>query len=132
MKPSRDQQGFTLIEVLVALVIITIAFMGVIVALGNGIRFTSKIRDGMAAYWIAENQTTGLQLNLIKDADLTSGYNNLNMMNQAWLVKIDTQKTATMIKKTQVYVYRAGHNNKPKGSVIAAIHATYLRDLNTN
>jgi general secretion pathway protein I len=131
MKQQQEKQkGFTLVEVLIALVIIAVAFMGVIVALGNGVRFTSKIHDGMAAYWIAENQAAGLRMNLIspQTAD-DKNLNRLEMANEYWLVSIKAKPSKGVLHQAEIKVYKSGVNDKPQGRPFAVLSCSYLRDI---
>lgn len=58
----RQSRGFTLVEVMVALVIVAVAlpaFLSLVMAQLDG---TASIRDKTMAFWVAENEMTRLQL----------------------------------------------------------------------
>lgn len=60
--PRRQNRGFTLIEVMVALMIVAVAlpaFLTLVMAQLDG---TGAIRDKTLAFWVAENEMTRLQL----------------------------------------------------------------------
>jgi general secretion pathway protein I len=59
---SRQVQGFTLIEVLVALTIVAITLGAGIKASGALTGNTQRLADVTAAQWCADNQLTGLRL----------------------------------------------------------------------
>ena len=56
MIPSRSQSGFTLIEVLVALAIVTIGMGALLAALGSSADSASYQRDKTFAEWVALNR----------------------------------------------------------------------------
>jgi general secretion pathway protein I len=51
-----DRAGFTLIEVLIALAIISIALMAALRASGQGASNVSELRSRLLAGWVAENR----------------------------------------------------------------------------
>lgn len=69
---ARAEAGFTLIEVMVALVVVAVAlpaFLTLIMAQLDG---TAAIRDKTMAFWVVENELTRLRLQkeLLPDFDL--------------------------------------------------------------
>jgi general secretion pathway protein I len=58
--------GFTLIEVLIALVIIAIALTAVMRSITQSIRVTDHVKSKMAAHWAALNVLSEIQLGLIQ------------------------------------------------------------------
>lgn len=54
--------GFTLMEVLVALLIVSLGMLGVIQAVGQAASSTSHLRDKTLAHWVAMNRITELRL----------------------------------------------------------------------
>ncbi|MGB6976958.1 MAG: type II secretion system minor pseudopilin GspI [Gammaproteobacteria bacterium] len=61
-KPRPQAHGFTLIEVLVALVILAIALPAIIKATSDSINSTAYLRDKTVAHWVALNTIARLQL----------------------------------------------------------------------
>ena len=71
---TRGQHGLTLIEVMVALVIIGTALTFVSVSVGQVISSSSAMRDRTYASWIAQNQLAELRLSgELPDVGETSG-----------------------------------------------------------
>ncbi|HEX2492320.1 MAG TPA: type II secretion system minor pseudopilin GspI [Steroidobacter sp.] len=68
MKPSHSLRraeradGFTLIEVLAALVIVSLGMLGVISAVGQTASNTSYLREKTIAHWVAMNRLTQVRL----------------------------------------------------------------------
>jgi general secretion pathway protein I len=59
---GRDDAGFTLIEVLAALVIVSLGMLGVITAVGQTASNSTYLRDKTIAHWVAMNRLTEARL----------------------------------------------------------------------
>jgi len=84
-RPDTRSAGFTLIEVLVALMILAIALMAVIKASNASVRDSIHVRDRLVAHWVAENILSECQLGLQRfspSAPALSG--DTVMMNLSW------------------------------------------------
>ena len=84
MRDCKQQRGFTLVEVLVALLILAIVMMAVGVASSNAIRNTTRIRQHMLATWVAENVLTKMQLGEIQTTDDDGSKQTVYMDGQTW------------------------------------------------
>jgi general secretion pathway protein I len=62
MRADRHLRGFTLIEVIVALVVIALGMLGVIQAVSQTAGNTGYLRDKTVAHWIAMNRLTEVRL----------------------------------------------------------------------
>lgn len=60
---KRRCRGFTLLEILIALAILTIAFASIITVSANQSVNVAYLRDKTLAHWLAMNQMTELQIN---------------------------------------------------------------------
>ena len=56
MQRARHCRGFTLVEVLVALAIVSIALMAALRAAGQGTAAVGELRSRLLAGWVAENR----------------------------------------------------------------------------
>lgn len=103
----KKQQGLTLIEVLIALAIVSIAMTAVIKAASQNIRSTAYLQKKTIALWVAEeviNETRAHRLN-IGDS---SGNQRLTteMLGKDWYWQKEEEATANpRIKKIIVTVY---------------------------
>lgn len=80
----RRQLGFTLIEVLIAVTIVSIAITGLISAAMNYTFQQSKIRDSSYAIWIARNVMNQAQLGTLAGA---AGKTQLMQLRAEWHIK---------------------------------------------
>jgi len=81
--PARTQNGFTLVEVLVALAVLTIALAAVMRALSQSIDTSASLRDRTIAMWVAQNRlTTHLVERDFPAMDTTDG--KVDMAGREW------------------------------------------------
>lgn len=59
---TKRQRGFTLIEVMVALMIVAVALPAFLTLVMTQLDGTASIRDKTMAFWVAENELTRLRL----------------------------------------------------------------------
>jgi len=82
---KAKEPGFSLIEVLVALVILAVVMLSVAQLCQHSIRFAYRMRDHLDATWIAQNALTELQLGLTAlPSDSGSQTNDETMDNTVW------------------------------------------------
>jgi general secretion pathway protein I len=115
--PSRRQRGFTLVEVLVALMIVAMALAALMVAVSGTARTSGYLRDKTLAQWMALNRLSEVRLNLNKFGENTDT-GEINFANRTW--HYDTRyfdTSVTTMKRVVVRVY-AG-DAKTKGNPIA-------------
>jgi general secretion pathway protein I len=116
-RARRPARGFTLVEVLVALMIVAMALAALMVAVSGTARTSGYLRDKTLAQWMALNRLSEVRLNLTKFGQNTDT-GVINFANRTW--HYDTRyydTTVTTMKRVVVRVY-AG-DAKTKGNPIA-------------
>lgn len=79
----RRLHGFTLIEVMVALVIIAISLTGMAVTMGGMLNNATTLRERTYASWIAQNKIIEMRVaNVVPDVGATSG--EIEYANAFW------------------------------------------------
>jgi len=119
--------GFTLVEVLVALVVVAIGLAALMLAVSGTARTSGYLRDKAIAQWIGLNRLTEVRLNTNKFGTNTDA-SEVTFANRTWHYDtryFDTQFTS--MKRVSVRVY-AG-DKKTKGGPLAEV-AGYLSTSN--
>ena len=117
MNHSQRAGGFTLVEVLVALMIVAVGLTALMVAVNGTARTSGFLRDKTLAQWIALNRLTEVRLNVVKFGQNTDT-GELDFGNRKW--HYDTRYFDTSIasmKRVVVRVYLG--DAKTKGNAIA-------------
>jgi general secretion pathway protein I len=113
----RRARGFTLVEVLVALMIVAMGLAALMVAVSGAARTSGYLRDKSLAQWIALNRLSEVRLNANKSAQ-NADTGELKFANRTW--HYDTRyfdTSITSMKRIVVRVY-AG-DAKTKGNPLA-------------
>ena len=117
MTHSRRNRGFTLVEVLVALVVVALGLTALMVAVNGTARTSGFLRDKSVAQWIALNRLTEVRLNVTKFGQNTDT-GELDFGNRKW--HYDTRYFDTSMasmKRVVVRVYLG--DAKAKGNPLA-------------
>ena len=111
-------RGFTLIEVLAALVIVALGMLGVIEAVTQNARNGTYLRDRTIAHWVAMNIVTSQRLQPSPPAVAESS-DEVEMAGQRWRWKLTvTQTQVQSLRRMDVEVRRAdAPESKPLSSV---------------
>jgi len=107
MKSLVAQRGLTLIEVLIALAIISIAMTAVIKATSQNIHSTHYLEQKTIAMWVSENVMNEARAHLLKE-ERSSHHQKLTkeMLGQTWYYQTEQEETPNpRIIKMTVKVY---------------------------
>lgn len=88
----RSQKGFTLLEILVALAVLSIALMAALKSSGAAIRNTTALKERTLANWVMVNRVAELELDK-KWIELGTTQGKALMAGQTWYWVISTEKT---------------------------------------
>ena len=112
------RSGFTLIEVLVALVIAALGLAAVLSVVTNSARDATYLRDKTLASWIALNQITLVRIsNTLPSVDKTSG--DADFANGKW--KWQRTVTQTEVPGMRRIDVAVRHAEDPEDSPIASV-----------
>ena len=114
---ARKSHGFTLVEVLVALVVVALGLTALMVAVNGTARTSGMLRDKSLAQWIALNRLSEVRLNVNKFGQNTDA-GELEFGGRKW--HYDTRYFDTSMasmKRVVVRVYQG--DAKAKGNPIA-------------
>ncbi len=110
MSPRRPS-GFTLIEVMVALVIVSLALAGVAASMGQMIDTANTMRDRTFASWIAQNTITEMRLaGVMPEVGESDGEAEFANTSWAWTANVSETGVENLLK-VDVTVYYAGFND---------------------
>jgi general secretion pathway protein I len=126
---ARHSRGFTLVEVLVALVVVALGLTALMVAVSGTARTSGYLRDKTIAQWIALNRITEVRLMVNKLGD-NHDTGEVQFANRKW--HYDTRYFQTNFPSMQRIVVRiyAG-DAKTKGNPIVETTSFFGTDLGT-
>ena len=114
-----DSRGFTLLEVLIALLLMSLALTGLMRLATLETRAAAQLRDATIAQWVASNA--------IADARLREGFPAIGtrdgesaMAGRQWRWRLDVSGTdEASIRRLDVLVFAPGSEGEDEGSVAA-------------
>jgi general secretion pathway protein I len=112
MRAGGNNAGFSLIEALVALVVLAIATVGLIGAVEQHIDSTRAMERRATAMWVAENRMAELTL-----GDPAANAHEVAMLGQAWQVGV-VRKTTDDPEIAKVRVQVTAPNDKAPLAVL--------------
>ncbi|HBA35188.1 MAG TPA: type II secretion system protein GspI [Gammaproteobacteria bacterium] len=118
---ATAQQGFTLMEVLVALAVLAVSMAALIQTAANNASNAGHLRDKVFALWVAENRLAELR---VADTwpDLGKRSGDVEMANYRWYWTQNVVKTVTSdLREVTVEVRKKPDSELPVSSLV-----TYL------
>lgn len=104
-------RGFTLIEVLAALVIVSLGMLGVIQAVGQTASNSVYLRDKTLAHWIAMNKLTEVRLSASPPA-IDESSDEIDYAGRRWRWTMEVQETPIdSMRRIDVRVSLGGTDN---------------------
>lgn len=118
----RAARGFTLIEVMVALVVIALGMLGVIQAVSQTASNSGYLRDKTLAHWVAMNQLTAVRLQKsAPSVDKSSDEVEMAGRDWKWTMEV-TQSPVETIRRIDITVRPA---DAKEGSSLASVTGFY-------
>jgi len=90
---QSTEKGFTLIEVLIALVVVAVSLTALTVGLGNYVFQQAGLQERVVATWVAQNRLLEIQSTQDSDNATLDKIASENMLNADWQTEIATEKT---------------------------------------
>lgn len=114
---QRRQQGFTLIEVLVALAIASVSLIAIATELGKQADYARRMRDQTLAMYVASNAITELRLNAaFPDVGRTT--DETTFANRRWqVVTVVAESGIEGLRRVDVAVSEAERPDEPVRTV---------------
>ena len=112
MMLNRKQKGFTLLEVLVALAVLTMGLGTVMKVAGSQVSQLAYLKDKTIALWVANNRASEIQLDKWPSTGTSTGHEF--MASQEWQWKLKVSNTADKdLRRLDIEVKRADEEGEP-------------------
>lgn len=110
---KQNQTGFTLIEILIALAILSIALTAIIYGTSRNIKDTTYLQNKTIATWVGTDVINQLRANVLTLAEGEEVEKETEILNSTWAWRAKVTATENnRIKKISVTVYSPDKQNK--------------------
>ena len=117
-KGKKKQKAFTLLEVLVALAVLTLGLGTVLKVTANQVTQSAVLKDKTIALWVANNKVNEIQLGSWPETGTSNGHEM--MANQEWRWQLKVSNTADKdLRRLDIDVYRSDEEGEPVVRFIA-------------
>jgi type II secretion system protein I len=121
-RAQSTERGFTLVEVLVALVVVSLGMLAVIQAVSQTASNTTYMRDKTIAHWIAMNRVTQARLEQ-QPPKIDETSDEVEMAGRKWRWTMEvTQTPVDTVRRIDIRVRAA---DAPEDSSLAAVTGFY-------
>ncbi|AMN46984.1 hypothetical protein ACG33_07720 [Steroidobacter denitrificans] len=128
---GNRQRAFTLIEVLAALIIVSLGMLGVIQAVGQTAGNGSYLRDKTIAHWVALNRLTEVRLQrTAPKIDKTSGEVEMAGRRWRWTMEV-TQTPVDSVRRIDVGVRLAEAGETVRMTSVIGFYGTAIAPSGT-
>lgn len=119
---SRRSQGFTLVEVMVALVVVGVALPALLVTVYRQIDGVGYLREKTVAGWVAANVLTEQRILVRSGAPLLEGTSDgvEDMSSREWFWWVQTEKT-TVAEMFRITVSVAAAEEDEKSPLVSVV-----------
>jgi len=122
---SHGMRGMTLIEVLVALVIIAVALSAAIRGVNAGVANTDYLKEKSFAHWVAMNTVAEKQVEGFQGA--TNEWSEAELAGRNWHINTKAVVTGdTSILRVETSVYRERNGEAPLANIVSYASAASL------
>jgi len=122
MTRSASERGFTLIEVLVALIIVALGMLAAIDAVNGSVRIANYLRDKTLAHWVAMNQLAEVRLG-VQPPNIDKSDGTVEFAGERWRWTMNVTKTPVKtMRRIDIQVRKDG---MPENSSLATITGFY-------
>ena len=99
-------KAFTLLEVMVALVVISVTMGAIITSAGSSASVASRLKEKTVANWVAQNQIALYRAKKIWTSSTSNQNGKVTMLNVEWQWDMKIQKTDDpLLRRIDVNVY---------------------------
>jgi general secretion pathway protein I len=127
----RVQYGFTLIEVVVALIVVSLGMLAVIETVGGTARNSSYLRDKTIAHWVAMNKLTEVRL-LPNAPAVDKSSDEVEMAGRDWRWTMEVKQTPVeTIRRIDISVRPSEAPEKSSMAFVSGFYGTAVAPAGT-
>jgi general secretion pathway protein I len=130
-RSSYQQGGFTLIEVVVALIVVSLGMLAVIETVGSTARNSGYLREKTIAHWVAMNKLTEVRL-LPNAPGIDKSSDEVKMAGREWRWTMEVKQTPVeSIRRIDISVRPAEAPEKSSMASVSGFYGTAVAPAGT-
>lgn len=131
MRAEHRHRGFTLIEVVVALIVVSLGMLAVIETVGGTARNSGYLRDKTVAHWVAMNKLTEVRLQANAPA-IDKSSDEVEMAGREWRWTMEVKQTPVeSIRRIDISVRPAEAPEKSSMASVSGFYGTAVAPAGT-